>query len=204
MNIWSKLLILSFFFCTQVRADSLNYKNLNTLAGLICHEFQTEKGGVYISKISVDRNELKKGHFEYNLSGTCNAKVSKNKITSLGEELQITFTEGKKLATGKLGMKDVKVYLQNSKPYRLEVWDTLFAQKTALNIKGSRWSKDNMIFTTTPILIRQGKRKIASENASKLLFKDNHFQLFNIWNYESFGCSKSLSQTKCEALVKGI
>jgi hypothetical protein len=199
-----KLFILSFCLCAQVKADMLNYKNIHALGGVICHKFQKNKQDVYLSKLNVDRNELRPNHFEFNLSGTCNAKATKEKITSLGEELSISFEQGKSIAVGKLGLKDIKIYFKKGEAYKMQIIDTLFNQKLNVTLTNSKWSKDNMIFTTTPIKIQNGKRAMATETSSKLLFAKNHFQIFNIWNYESYGCTQKLSQTQCEKLVKRI
>ena len=93
------------FISVSAAGEVLNYKNLNTVASLICQEVQNEMNTSantkssdqlkMVSKFKLDKSITGESQFEIELSGTCNAALylNQNKIelSSLGQEINLSF-----------------------------------------------------------------------------------------------------------------
>ena len=179
----------------------LNYKNINAVAGVICQQTLKENSNSYISKFSIDKNQLGEDKFEVQLIGTCNAKVENNKITKFGEEIELTFHSDKTKAIGRLGIKKIEIRFTSQGISKVQIRDPLFNEVTEIKFTGSNWSTNNMIVTLKPMKL-QFNGDHASEETANLKLKAS--TVYNLWNYEAYSCHNNLKQTDCSALTSKL
>ena len=181
----------------------LNYKNINTLAGVLCQEIQKSSNQASITKFNIAKTELGSGQFELTLTGVCHSSIKNKQLDSLGEELNLAFYSDKDYATGTLGLHKIKIKFKNQVPLHMEIQDALLGQTKRLDLNKTRWSKNNMIVTQRPIFVSLNHRAYAKEKMASLEFRTK-FRLYNIWNYEAFGCSASVPKSLCEKLSEKL
>ena len=124
------LTLILIFASSSILASEFrfNYKNLNSLGALICSQLQDkiQPNQVQVSKFSVDKTILGSGndHAQYELTGSCNAILSKNthKVLSYGDELQIQFNL-KRLGhvSGTVGVNKVDLYFDGKKLKKMSI-----------------------------------------------------------------------------------
>ena len=201
------LTIITLLISVSARAHILNYKNINTVAALVCKSIQTDTAkGEVVSKFKQDKTQINSKAFEIELTGTCNAVVKstqgKVELESLGNELSLKFSTQNSIAQGRVGFYEIKVEFSESQISSIEITDTLLGGKKKLNLDKAQWSPNNMIFTTQPIKLISGKDSIEERNSELYVGKDS--KLFNLWNFESFSCSQDKSKTNCSQLISII
>ena len=190
-----------------------NYKNINTLGALICSLDRPNKTStpflVRLNKLEVDKERMnsKTGKQVVSLTGVCNSEVNQKtkEIISFGQDLELILKEGTSSeAQGTLGLKKLKIVFRNNSPTLLKISDPYTKKARTFNLKQINWAKKNSIVSfsnSDNISIKSRGRIIAMEKNANLKIKDTQF--YNIWSFNSFGCSVSafLSEEKCQALM---
>ena len=133
MKLLSTISLLLILTTSYAKADVLNYKNINSLAGIICQQVLEEKDSSFISKFSIDKTQLDKNEFKVQLTGTCNAEVKNGQITKVGEEIELSFYSSKETAKGRLGIKEIRIDLNSLGFSQVLIKDPLFNE--AVKIK---------------------------------------------------------------------
>lgn len=196
------LTLFTISFGLQAYGFVPNYKNLNTLAAIICAQSQFNNSEKTIHKFKIDKSTISPGVSQLELSGTCNAKYNKNKITDIGEELQLTITS-KGSIHGNLGVNKIKVQFKSQLPLKLIIQNGLLGTTDKIALSSVKWSQNNMIFNfdqSKNISFSLSPTLKAKESQSNLVFKDKVF--YKIWNFESYGCNDAkLTQSECETLA---
>lgn len=211
------LYIIFSLLTFQASAHVLNYKNVNTIASLICQHVKTsatnqvieglKNSGDFVSKFKQDKSVFSKNEFKIELTGTCNAQVkienSATNIVSYGQEIHIQFDSKKGLAQGTVGLDEIKVEFNPHDIKGITVTDTLINKKRSIKISSAQWSPNNMIFTQKPIQLKlKNGLKIREVNSTLALGKVH--KVYNLWNYESFSCGFDVSQDQCSKLTQNI
>ncbi|MBT4792687.1 MAG: hypothetical protein HON90_14025 [Halobacteriovoraceae bacterium] len=207
------LLFLAISLTAAANEFKFNYKNLNTLTAVICHKAKNtlsqQKGAQVVSSFSINKvkHSDQKDDATFEISGTCNAVIAKNRsVLSYGQEIQLTINLNKlNQSKGMLGISPITLQFFKGIPTQVIIEDLLLSQQLSLTLNSSRWAKSNSLFSLNPenyIQIKSSSRIIASEVESNLEFLNNS-TFYNIWSYESFGCSgkEKISSSQCEKLT---
>jgi len=209
-------LILIFASSSLMASEfKFNYKNLNSLGALICSQVQDklQPNQVQVSKFTIDKTSLgpAKNHAQYELTGSCNAILSKKtqEVLSYGEELQIEFNL-KRLGhvSGTVGINKIDLYFDGKKLKKMTIEKISTAKLKSLNLNKIKWAKNNSLFDLNKknkIQLRLKGRIVASEAQSNLNFK-NHGTYYSIWSFGSFGCNgqAKIIPNQCETLSDKI
>ena len=194
---------------------SFNYKNLNTLATLICKQIKPEvtNNTVLVNKFITNKTKYgtDSSEAQYELSGICNSRVSKKtaEILSFGEEIQFTVDLKKpSLVIGTIGVNELKIIFKNNLLKRITINKIFENKKLHFKLPKTRWATSDSLFSFNKdelIKIEKKGRVLASEKESNL-YLDTGEVLYNIWNYQAFGChtTHNISQSQCEAFTNNI
>lgn len=205
------------FISVSAAGEVLNYKNLNTVASLICQEVQNEMNTSantkssdqlkMVSKFKLDKSITGESQFEIELSGTCNAALylNQNKIelSSLGQEINLSFHSNENKSKGSVGFFEVEVTHNKQNIERIELTNTLLNSTRIIDIESAQWSPNNMIFTTKPIKLKLRNGLEINEQNSTLEIGSN-VKVHNLWNFESFSCGSDLKREVCSKLTSQI
>ena len=211
-----KLVILSIFLFLHApesfgKGFQFNYKNLNTLASIICAQSQMKLPAphVQVSKFAINRQFLNPQKSEFNivLNGTCNATIdpAKKEVLHFGQEFSLRVEKHKKLElSGEMGLEHFKINFKNGLPYLLTINGLFHPGPITIKLAQTNWSKRDSLINFNQkenISVKVDGRIMASELNSHLNLR-NGPRYFNIWRFDTFGCksSKALSQQNCETL----
>lgn len=201
MKLLSTISFLLILTTSYAKADMLNYKNINSLAGIICQQVLKDKDSSFISKFSIDKTQLDKNEFKVQLIGTCNAEVKNGQITKFGEEIELSFYSNKETAKGRLGIKEIRIDLNSQGFSHVLIKDPLFNEAVKIKFTSSKWSSNNMIVTFEPIKLQFNGNK-ALEDTANLKLKDS--TVYNLWNFEAYSCNNNLEQKDCSRLTSKL
>ena len=209
---------MSFSFFAQAKSFKYNYKNINTLAGLICHlnhqlsDIELKANQAIINKFSITKNNIseQKSNVQIELSGSCLNKINSltNEVISYGNNFSLEFQAKKNnKIVGTIGLFTVSITVKNFRPYSLSMTDPFSKITKNFNLKDIHWSKSNSIISFTPgdqIQIKNKGRVIATESGSNL--KLYNTQYYNLWNFNSVGCkgTQIISEDTCQDLSEKI
>ncbi|MFT6632976.1 MAG: hypothetical protein ACJAS4_002944 [Bacteriovoracaceae bacterium] len=194
---------------------SINYKNLNTLASLICQEIKPEatNNTVLVNKFTTNKTKYgaDKSEAQFELTGICNSRVSKktSEILSFGEEIQFTIDLKKpSLVLGTIGINELKIVFKENVLKSIIINKIFENKKLNFKIPQTRWATSDSLFSfnkNEQIKIEKRGRVLASEKESNLYLNTGEV-LYNIWNYQAFGChtTHNISQSQCEAFTNNI
>ena len=201
-----------FTLSASASSFQLNYKNINTLTGVICASLQKEsisKSETLVQKIQIE--QIRTGHkstdIEFEVSGTCNAKFDKKSksIAHFGEEINLTFKP--ESITGSLGLNNINIKTNDKSISEIAIIDGLFGSTESIKVKKSNWAANNNIFTfskSEKIKLELNRKVAAVEASSNLDIKSiNQLKMFKIWSSQSFGCS-TLSEKVCQNITEKL
>jgi hypothetical protein len=199
----------------QAGQFNFNYKNLNTLAMLICKEMKPEptSNTVLVNKFTTNKTKYgsSKNDIQYEMSGICNSKISKksSEVLSFGDEIQFSVDLDKaNLILGTVGVNKLIIKIKGSTVKSITIDKIFENKKVKIGIPKTRWAKSDSLFSFNKnerIKMETKGRILASEKESNL-YSDSGEVLYNIWNYESFGChtTKGISQDQCEQFTQNL
>ncbi|MAZ47160.1 MAG: hypothetical protein CME65_01270 [Halobacteriovoraceae bacterium] len=204
------------FISVSAAAEVLNYKNLNAVASLICQEVQNAMSAPgaessdqlkIVSKFKQDKSITGESQFEIELSGTCNAALYLNQdkieLSSLGQEINLSFHSNKNKSKGSVGFYKVEVTYNKKNIERIELTNTLLGSTRIIEIESAQWSPNNMIFTTKPIKLKL-KNGLEISEQNSILQVGSNLKVHNLWNFESFSCGSKLKREVCSKLINLI
>lgn len=187
----------------------LNYKNINTLANLICSvssESKLKHNQESLNTINIKQitSGPKKSDRSFEVSGSCNIiyNLDKKRITNFGEEIDFTLSiNNKEHVTGSIGIK--QIHLKNSMK-DIHIKDTLFGESFRVNLSDPNWAHNNSIFSfnnKNKILIK-GRSIAATEMNNKVEIKSKIKRIFSykIWSSNSYSCS-NLNSAECSKIL---
>lgn len=205
LNIFLSLLIICNVAFSKAEALK-HYKNINAIASYLCSldlkEQATDHTVSYLSQFSIDKTRLSMNSNQelIELSGTCNMAIRNAEVTHYGNNIEFSYDPKKpNVILGKLGLMDIKISFIKNTPHKLKLIDSLLGKEKIINLSGLRFATNNSIVTLKDnqrVAIKDhANRVMASESLSKLQYKAYTF--YNIWSYNSYGCSRDLTEEQC-------
>lgn len=206
------------FFSTQALGSDfiLNYKNINTLAALICYETAPplkDESEVLLSTFSADHTRWGPSakQFRVELSGICNTTVSQgsSEVQIIGQELLLKIdAENIQSSLGSLGISTLEFKFQEDFIQSIIIKKLDGTHRKTITLSDTKWAKTDSVFNldnSKKIIVKKKEKAIAKEGSSLLEFK-NGYVFHNIWSFESFGCLSKNSMTlkRCEILTNDI
>lgn len=188
----------------------LNYKNLNSLGGVICSLDESLVQGIsqkpLIHKIEISKTK-QNDSTTIEIDGTCNAEVDlkQKAITSSGNQFTLEFSSKKNgTITTDFGLSKLNISFKNGVPQKISLSNPFTKKSKIIELNRSAWAKNNSIFSLNKnvgIKIKHQNRVLASENNSNLVFKNMKF--FNIWSFSSFACEAKveIGESQCQKLA---
>jgi hypothetical protein len=195
---------------------NFNYKNLNTLGALICSQDSVvqDKETILAHKVNIDMRRVGPGGNDkiFEVSGSCDISYNKNSdiVTSFGDEFSIEIElSNLNSVTGKLGIKDIELQFNDRELTGMKITDSLMMSSKTFDLTGSHWAISDRIFNLKNkklLSVNLSRSTAAVEKNNSLEFYTNgQSRFYNIWTYESFGCShksKAITQKKCAEILK--
>ncbi len=209
--------IYSLILClvsTSVLAKDFkyNYKNINTIASIICEALPTtaQANETVVSRFNVNRTKLNEQgkELQVEVNGTCNAVINhkSKEIISFGQELNLQFTINKKISlTGQVGLDQVQARFKGKRPLAIKISNPYTNELQSIDIARTRWSNKNTLINFAKkdnIQIRSKGRIIASEIDSTLKTASGSYY-YNIWRFSTSGCRThaKISSEDCDQLA---
>lgn len=213
------ILLIALFSVFNVSAGetsfNFNYKNINSLAMLICNELKpsTTSNSVIVNKFTTYKTKYGATNKEllFELSGVCNSRVSKKTAETLsyGEELQLNIDlKSPHIIEGSVGLSKIKVKLTKTKIASIVINNLIENTKTKIKLPSVRWASNDSLISINEndsILMKNKGRLIASEKEANLYLNTGEV-LYSIWNYQAYGChtTNGISEKKCESYSSDI
>jgi hypothetical protein len=192
-----------------------NYKNLNTLASVICAKGQPLKVGtneVLANSIQVEqvKTGINPNDKTYEITGTCNAIYNSKTedFSSFGEELDIALDlNSLNSVQGTIGINTINLKMRKRTINSVVITDSLLGDKTALKFKSMNWAPNNSLISfskESKINLKVNRKIAATEVNSILKIKANtNLNTFKIWSTNSFACSK-VDMNKCREIISKL
>jgi hypothetical protein len=208
-------LALTFSLSSMASDFKFNYKNLNTLASLICAKNQPIKiqdnevltNSIQVEQINTGINPSDK---TYEITGTCNAiyNTNSNSFNSFGEELDIAIDlSSLNNISGTIGLNSIKIKLTHNKINSIVFTDSLLGDKKVLLLKSMNWAPNNSLISLNKknrISLKSNRKIAAVERNSILEIKaPTSLNTFKIWSTDSFACSK-FDIKRCQDIIKKL
>lgn len=190
------ILFITFLSIQFSYAFKPTNKNINTLANIICENYQVVQDSRSITKVDISRSL---GN-EISISTICNAKIAQNKIVHYGQTIDFSISQkNNSIVKGDIGIDKFLIHFQNNSPKALIYKDLMGKIIKKVEFKDSSWSRsDSLISLNAKKLAVKVNRNIAALEKNNKIIMSNKKNVYNAWSFQSYSChSKDFSEREC-------